>query len=72
MQKITNKTVQKLKGNQVAIGRLMALFNRSAFSINRWIEDKDVRLTTPQAIQIISEETGLGEDKILEPEIKAA
>lgn len=66
MKALTNNTADQMKGNQRLIGRLMALFNKSSFTIGRWIEDKDVRLTTPGAIDIIKEETGLDESQILE------
>jgi hypothetical protein len=66
MQTITNNAANKIKGNQRVIGQLMALFNKSSFTINRWIEDKDIRLTTPGALKVIREETGLTDEQILE------
>jgi hypothetical protein len=66
MKVLTNNAADQIKGNQRLIGRLMALFNKSSFTISRWIEDKDVRLTTPGAIQVIKDETGLKVDQILE------
>jgi hypothetical protein len=65
MTTISNKAAKKLKGNQRAIGRLMVLFNKSSFTIERWIDAKDVRLITPQALEIVKEETDLNEDHIL-------
>lgn len=65
MTTISNKAAKKIKGNQKAIGRLMALFNKSSFTIERWVDAKDVRLITPQALEIIKEETDLNEDHIL-------
>jgi hypothetical protein len=66
MQTLNTNVVELIKGNQRIIGKMMALFNKSSFTINRWIEDNDVRLTTPGAIQIIKEETGLTNKEILE------
>jgi hypothetical protein len=66
MQTLNTNVIELIKGNQRIIGKMMALFNKSSFTINRWIEDKDVRLTTPGAIQIIKEETGLTNKEILE------
>lgn len=66
MKALTNNAADQMKGNQRITGRLMALFNKSSFTIGRWIEDKDIRLTTPAAVQIIKEETGLKESQILE------
>ena len=62
---ISNKAQTKLTGNQRAIGRLMVLFNVHSKTIERWIEGKDIRLTTPQALEIIKEETDLKEDHVL-------
>lgn len=66
MQTISNEAAEKIKSNQRAIGRLMALFNKSSFTIVRWIDDKDMRLTMSLALLIIKEETGLSESEILE------
>lgn len=66
MQILTNKAADQIKGNQKAIGRLMTLFNKSSFTIGRWIEDKDVRLGLPASFQIIKEESGLSDKEILE------
>lgn len=66
MQTISNKAVKKMTGNQRLIGRFMVLFNKSSKTIERWIEDRDIRFTTPQAVIIIKEETGLTDSQILE------
>jgi hypothetical protein len=71
MKALTNNAVEQMKGNQRLIGRLMALFNKSSFTISRWIEDKDIRLTTPGALAIIGEETGLNEGQILAEAVAA-
>lgn len=65
MVTISNKAQTKLSGNRRAIGKLMVLFNVHSVTIERWIESKDVRLTTPQALEIIKEETELHEDHLL-------
>lgn len=65
MVTISNKAQNKLSGNRRAIGKLMVLFNVHSVTIERWIESKDVRLTTPQALEIIKEETELNEDHLL-------
>ena len=65
MTTISNKAIKKLEGNQKAIGRLMVLFNKSSFTIERWIKNKDVRLTLPNALEIIQEETNIPENNLL-------
>jgi hypothetical protein len=66
MQTITTKAIELIRGNQKVIGRLMALFNKSSDTINRWIDGNDIRLTTFAALQILREETELTDDQILE------
>jgi hypothetical protein len=66
MNKITNTAKDKLKGNQVAIGKLMILFRKSSSTVERWIEDRNAMLTTPNALKIIRQETGLSTGEILE------
>lgn len=65
--KITDIAVQKIRKENKAIARLMILFDRGQKSIERWMEDKDIRLTLPEAVLIISEETRLTPEEILEP-----
>jgi hypothetical protein len=65
MVTISNKAQNKLTGNQRAIGRLMVLFNCHSKTVERMIDKKDIRLTTPQALEIIKEETDLNEDHVL-------
>jgi hypothetical protein len=66
MKTISKKAVDKITGNPLVIGRLMVLFNKSSKTIERWIEDKDVRLTIDSSIQIITQNTGLKASEILE------
>lgn len=65
--KISNTAIDAIKKNNRAIGRLMIAFDRGQRSMEKWFNRQDVRLTTPQAVSIIKEETGLTEDEILEP-----
>lgn len=65
---ISDTAVQKIEGNNRTIGRLMIAFDRGQKSIENWLRSRDVRLTTPTAIAIIKEETGLAESEILESE----
>jgi hypothetical protein len=71
LQTITKKAVTKMTGNQKVIGRLMVLFNKSSKTIERWIEDKDIRLTNNGAVEIIASETGLRVSEILEETVTA-
>lgn len=66
MTTIKQSIADKIRTDQVVIGRLMAVFNKSSDSIVRWIDRRDVRLTTPTAIQVISEELNVSESEVLE------
>jgi len=64
--KITDRAVTAIKKNNRLIGRLIMTFNRGQNTIENWMKADDSPLTTPAAINIISEETGLAQDEILE------
>ncbi|WEK33929.1 MAG: hypothetical protein P0Y53_15680 [Candidatus Pseudobacter hemicellulosilyticus] len=63
---ISDKAIREIKGNNRLIARLMIAFDRSQNTIENWMAAKDIRLTTPIAVQIIAEEAGLPENEILE------
>jgi len=65
---ISNKAIQAMKGNNKLMAKMMLAFDRTQNTIENWMNDKDVRLTTPDAVKIISEETKLTESEILEEE----
>ena len=63
---ISDKALMAIKGSNILIGRLMIAFNRGQNTIENWMNSKDIRLTTPDAVKIISEESGLSEGEILD------
>lgn len=63
---ITDTAVRKIKGNNQLIARLMIVFDRGQRAIETWLVEKDSRLTTDEAVEIIAEETRLTRDEILE------
>lgn len=63
---LNRKAADQIKTNNKLIGRLMGAFNRGQKTIENWIDQNNVLLTTPLAVEIISEETGLVESQILE------
>lgn len=65
---ISDKAVQKIKGNHKAYNALGYAFDKSYKTIENWVKDKDIRLTTPTALEIIKAETGLTEEEILVPD----
>lgn len=65
---VTDKAIEGIKGNNKLMGRLMIAFDRGQNTIENWMASKDIRLTTPTAVQIIKEETGLAECDIIKEE----
>lgn len=66
MTTIKQSIADQIKTNPAVVGRLMVAFTKSSDSIVRWINRRDIRLTTPIAIQIISEELKVNESEVLE------
>lgn len=63
---ISEKAINEIKNNNPVMGRLMGAFDKGQATIENWLKSKDIRLTTPLAVQIISEGTGLNPGEILE------
>lgn len=66
--RITDKAVNAIKGNNRAMNALGYAFNKGYKTIENWLKSKDIRLTTPTAVDIIKAETQLAEEEILEVE----
>jgi hypothetical protein len=65
---ISDRAIQAIKGNNKLIAALMTAFDRGQNTIENWMNDKDVRLTTPTAVKAIVEHSDLTESDILEQE----
>lgn len=63
---ISDKAIEVLKGNHKALAALSYKFDKHAKTIENWLNNKDIRLTTPIAIDIIKAETGLSDSEIFE------
>jgi hypothetical protein len=70
--KLTDKAKKAITTSTRLKNRLALEFNCSVFTIQRWIEAGEVRLTAPSATIIIKEETGLTDKQILESEAATA
>lgn len=69
---LTDKAKTEIKKN-TRLKNLLALeFDCSVFTIARWIDEDEVRLTAPSATIIIGQETGLSENEILESKTATA
>lgn len=69
---IRQETKEAIKSNNRIVGRLMILFDRGQKTIENWLDNDDIRFTTPAAMDIIKTETGLTEAEILEPQTATA
>lgn len=66
--KIKTSIQEQIKRNVQVKNRLALAFRKSGYTIERWIDEnvENGDLTKAMAVQIISEETGLTDDQILE------
>lgn len=64
--KLTQKAIDALKKDKRARARLQLDLNRSEYTINKYISENDIMLTTATALAVIREETGFSDDEILE------
>ena len=63
---ISDTALHAMRGNNYLMADLMRLFNRCQNTIENWMKAKDIRLTTPAAVKIIVDNTGLKEEQVLE------
>lgn len=66
--KLTDKAKKGILKNTRLKNLLAIEFECSVFTIKRWVDEDEVRLTAPSATAIIKKETGLTDKQILEPE----
>ena len=65
---ISDKAIETIRESNKAQAALMAAFNIGQKSVQNWLDRKDIRLTTPDAIKAITESTGIPESEILTEE----
>lgn len=66
--KLTDKAKEAVKTN-VRLKNLLAIaFECSVFTIRRWVDEEEIRLTAPTSTDIIEKETDLKIEDILEAE----
>ena len=64
MTNISDRAIEAVRGNNRAMGRFVADFDKHYKTIENWLKEKKIILTTPKAVA----ETGLTEDEIFETE----
>jgi hypothetical protein len=66
--RLTKKAKAAINGSTKLKNLLAVEFDCSVFTIKRWLDNDDVRLTAPSATIIIKQETSLTDAQILESE----
>lgn len=66
MTTISNMALLVIRGDRRVKGLLAIHFRKHYNTIENWIKNRDAMLTTPDAVKVISEETGLTQEQILE------
>lgn len=64
--KLTDKAKKAINENTRLKNRLALEFDCSVFTIKRWLDEGDVRLTAPSSTEIIIKESDLKIEDILE------
>lgn len=67
MQYITKKAKETILKDVRVRAALMHSFKKSEKTIQNWVEFDSIILSTPQAVDIISKQSGLKRNDILEP-----
>jgi len=70
--RIREQVRPKLLANYPLMGDLQRIFNKSYHTIKSWVNDNVKtasanKITTPEALKLIEEKTGLTREEILEP-----
>lgn len=65
---ISERAINEIRFNNKAMGLLCAEFDKHMVTIKRWLNDKNPMLTTPNAVRVIKDATGLTDEEILVPE----
>jgi|GEM_PF-5194420 len=68
MLRIKTSIAEQILKNYQVLGRLVSAFDVHFRTVENWIKDRDIRLTTPTAMNILKEELKLTEEEIIEAE----
>jgi len=68
---ISKTAIEAIKRDSDLRAKLMLVDSKSEYTIKRWIEENDDKLTMPKYTGVIAAHTGLTEEEILTEEVKA-
>lgn len=66
--RVTKEALDAIRNDSDLRAKLMLADSKSEYTIKRWIEDNDEKLTMPKYTAVISEHTGMDIKQILEEE----
>lgn len=69
--KLTQKAIDQLKNNKRARARLQLDLDKSEYTINKYISENDIMLTTATALVVIREELKMDDSELLEETVVA-
>lgn len=64
---IQQKVIDLLRNSKIGKARLQIALDKAAPTIQRYLDDNDIMLTTSIALEVIKTEFNLTESEILEP-----
>lgn len=64
--RLKNQTLDAIKGSVRLQNRLQLALGKSWFTIQRYVKSNDAKLTTITALNVISEETGIPTNELIE------
>ena len=65
---IKQTVISRIRKSKSCKARLQLVLDKSAPTIQRYLDDRDIMLTTSKALEVIKSELGLTESQILEPQ----
>lgn len=68
--KLTQIAIDALKNNKRARARLQLDLDKSEYTINRYIDENNIMLTTATALVVIREELKMDDSELLEVELE--
>ncbi len=68
MARINNNVLDLIRNSKICKARLQIALDKSAPTIQRYLDDNDIMLTTAVALDVIQSEFELREEQILETE----
>ena len=66
ISKLNPSALEAIRGSLSTRNKLQYELNKSAYTLTRWINKNNPKLAEPRSLKIISEETGIPEEKLIQ------